>query len=166
MSLGTFVAGRYAATWNAVSIGLARQGLEMEVQLKQEVIDETDAYGMTIIDFVMRGADVYFSANLREWIAGSKSLIWAIGGGSLGKIFTAAVPCGVFAYDLSQALVLTATANTPAATSPATLTASKAFPAPSFNTKILFDSRIRDLPVRMICFPYASGSDTIALSTT
>ncbi len=164
--LGTFVAGRYSATWNANSLGLARQGYDLDFQFKQEIIEETDAYGLTIIDMIMRGADTFVSATLREWIAGSKALLWAVGGGTMGKIFTSAVPCAASAYDLSQSLVFTATAGTPAATSPATLTASKAFMAPSFNPKILFDSRIRDLPVRMICFPYASSSDMIAFSTT
>lgn len=164
--LGAFVAGRYAATYSSVAIGMAKQGIELEFQFKQEMVDESDLFGLSTIDMIIRGADVFASAMLKEWNAGSKSLLWAIGGGVLGKIFTAAVPCSVFASTLAQSLVLTATAGTAAAASPATLTAATAFPAPSFNPKILLDSRLRELPVRMICFPYASSTDTIAFSTT
>ena len=166
MSLGTFVAGRYSSTYAAASLGITTRGYELDVQFKQEVIDESDLYGLSLIDLCLRGADVHLSMLCKEWIAGTKALLWAIGGGSFGKIFTAAVPCGVFAYDLSAALVLTATANTPAAASPATLTASKAFPAANFNPKVLFDSRLRELPLRVVLFPYASSTDTIAFSTT
>ena len=151
----------------AGSIGIAQRGYDLDFQFKSEAVNESDLYGLSTIDLVMRGADCHLSAQLKEWIAGSKALLWAIGGGVLGKIFSTAVPCGVFAYDLSAALVLTATANTTAATlGPATLTASKAFPAENFNPTILMDSRLRLLPIRCILFPYASSSDTIAFSTT
>ncbi len=164
--LGSMVAGRYSATWDAVDIGFSRTGLELDFQFKQEVIDETDLYGMTTIDMIMRGADVHLSATLREWKTGSKALLWAIGGGVLGKIFSAAVPCGSFASDLASALVMTGTAGTTAQATLATLTGSKAFPAANFNPKILFDSRLREIPMRLILFPYASGSDLVAFSTT
>lgn len=164
--LGTFVAGRYSATYNANSLGIMERGYELDFQLKQELVDESDLYGMQIIDMFIQGCDSYVSMMAKEWLTGSKAILWALGGGVLGKIFSAAVPCGASAYDLSQSLVFTATANTPAATSPATLTASKAFPAPNFNPKTLLNSRLRQLPLRMLMFPYASSSDTIAFSTT
>ena len=164
--LGTFVAGRYSATYGAANIGIAEDGYDLEFQFKQELIDKTDAYAQTIIDMIMQGCDTYVSANLIEWLSGSKTLMWATGGGVMGKIFTSAVPPAAFASDLAGALVLTSTTNTTAAASPATLTGSKAFMAPNFNPRILMDSRLRKLPARMILLPYTSGSDLIAFSTT
>jgi hypothetical protein len=163
--LGTMVAGRYSATFNSVDVGFTRQGFELEFMFKQEVIDETDLYGMSTIDAVLRGADGFVSAILREWKAGPKSILWALGGGVLGKVFSAAVPNGVFASDKALPFVMTSTANTPAAADPATLTASKAFIAPNYNPRILFDSRLRETPIRFQMFPYASSTDTILFST-
>lgn len=167
MSLGTFVSGRYSSTYNSNTLGIARAGYSLDFQFKDEALDETDAYGLSTIDLIRRGADCHLSAILKEWLTGSKAILWAIGGGTLGKIFTAAVPAGSFAYDSAQALVLTAVSNTTAATlGPATLTASKAYPAANYNPEILLDSRLREVPIRLILFPYASSSDTIAFSTT
>ena len=74
MALGTFIAGRYGATFNAVDVGMSRQGFELEFAFKQEVIDETDIYGMSTIDFIQRGADVFLSATLREYKARAGAL--------------------------------------------------------------------------------------------
>lgn len=164
--LGAFVAGRYAASFSAVDIGMTRQGFELEFAFKQELIDESDLYGLTTLDAVRRGCDVFLSATLKEWNAGSRSVLWPIGGGAMGKIFTSAVPNGSFDTDLAKPLVLTSTAGTAAALSPATLTAAKAWIAPNYNPRILFDSRLREVPIRLIFYPYASSSDTIAFSTT
>ncbi len=166
MALGAFVAGRYSATLNAVAIGMSKQGFELEFQFKHEVIEESDLYGLTILDLIVRGANTYVSAMLKEWNAGSKAILWSLGGSVLGKIFSTAVPCGSLASALASPLVFTSTANTPAAASPATLTASLAYPADNFNPKTLFDSRLRELPVRMIALPSVSGSDLVGFSTT
>lgn len=164
--LGTLVAGRYSCTWNSVDTGYTRSGFELAFEFKHEVIEETDLYGMTTIDTVVRGCDATLTATLKEYKAGSTALLWALGGGTLGKVFTAAVPCGVFASDKALALVLTSTANTPAAAAPATLTASKAWIAPRYNPRIILDSRLREVPIQMQLFPYASSTDIILFSTT
>ncbi len=168
MSLGSFIAGRYSATFDSSSVGIASRGYDLDFMFKSEAVDETDLYGASTIDLVLRGADVHIATELIEWLSGSKAMLWSLGGGALGKIYSAAVPAGMFAYDLAKALVLTATTNTTAAASggPATLTASKTWPAQSFNPRVLFDSRLRRLPIRLLCIPYASGGDTLAFSTT
>lgn len=166
MALGTLIAGRYSCTWNAVDTGYTRQGFELEFLYKHEILDESDLYGQSTVEAVIRGCDGFLSASLREYKAGSTAILWPIGGGSLGKVFTAAKPCGILATDQALSLVLTATANTPAAAAPATLTASKAWIAPNYNPRILLDSRLREVPIRMQLFPYASSTDIILFSTT
>jgi len=164
--LGAFVAGRYAGAWGSTPIGMTKQGFELEFQFKQENIEESDLFGLQIIDLILRGCDCYVSMMLKEWNAGSKALLWALGGGTLGTIFTTGVPCATFASSLAQSLVFTVTANTAAVGNPNTLTAPGAFPAPSFNPKTLLDSRLRELPIRMIMLPYTSGGSTLAFSTS
>ena len=166
MALGTFIAGRYTATFNAVDIGISRTGFELEFQFKQEAIDETDAYGLTTIDMIHRGCDTLLNATLREYKAGSKAILWPIGGGTIGKIASVAKPIGTLASDNAAALVFTSVANTPAASSPATLTASKAWIAPNYNPRILFDSRLRDVPIRMIFLPADAVGEVTAFTTT
>jgi hypothetical protein len=166
VALGTLIAGRYSCTWNAVDTGYTRTGFELEFQYKHEVLDESDLYGLTTVDAVTRGCDGFLSATLREYKAGSTALLWPVGGGVLGKVFSTAKPAGLLASDQALALVLTSTANTPAAAAPATLTASKAWIAPNYNPRIILDSRLREVPIRMQLFPYASASDIILFSTT
>ncbi len=164
--LGTFVAGRYSATFNTVDIGMTRAGFELDFEFKHEVVNETDLFGMSTVDLVTQGADGFVSAQLKEWKAGSKAILWPLGGGTLGKVFSSAVPVGMFASDLAQALVFTSTTNTSAAAAPATLTASKSWIAPNYNPKILLMSKLREVPIRMQMLPYASSTDTILFSTT
>lgn len=164
--LGTMVAGRYSCVWNAVDIGYTRSGFNLEFQFKHEAIAESDLYGLSTTDLVLRGADVYMGATLREWKAGSTALLWMLGAGVMGTVATPAKPLGDFASNNAPALVLSSTANTPAAAAPATLTASKAWMAENYNPKILLDSRLREVPIRLIFLPYLSTSNQICFSTT
>lgn len=129
------------------------------------MIDETDLYGMSTIDAVVRGGDAFYQANFREYKAGSLTQFTTPFGGTLGLLVNAANPIGVLASGLAKALVLTSTTGTPAAAAPATLTASKALLAENYPVKLLFDSRLREVPIRMRLYPYVS-TDTIWFSTT
>lgn len=166
MPLGVLVAGRYSCTYNSVDVGFSRQGFELSFQFKQEEINESDLYGLSLIDCVLRGADVSLTAVLREYKAGSLACLWPLGGGTLGRIASAAVPIGSLATNLAAPLVLTSTANTPAAASPASLTAPLSFMAPNYNPRILFDSRLREVPIQQHFFPSVSGGNLSAFSTT
>jgi hypothetical protein len=166
MPLATLIAGRYSAVYNSVDVGITRQGHEIEVALKAEVIDESDLYGLSMIDLIHRGGNAFYQANFREYKAGSISVLTAPFAGTLGILVNAANPVGAVGSDKAQALVLTAATGTPAATSPATLTASKAILAEDYPVKLLFDSRLREIPVRMRLIPYASSQNTIWFSTT
>lgn len=166
MALGTLISGRYSAAYDAVDAGMTRQGHEIEVSLKQEMVDESDLYGLSVIDAVLRGGDCFYQANFREYKAGSLGIFTAPFGGTLGLLANAANPLGVLASNLAKALVLTSTTGTPAAAAPATLTASKALLAENYPVKLLFDSRLREVPVRMRLYPYTNSTDTIWFSTT
>lgn len=155
-ALATFIAGRFSATYNAVDVGITRQGHEIEITLKQETINESDLYGLTTVDAVVRGGDAFYQAEFREYKSGSISCFTQPFTAAAGGIFSTAKPIGGLASGLAQALVMTATANTPAAATPATLTASLALLAEGYPVKLLFDSRLRPVPIRMQLYPSVS----------
>ena len=165
-ALGVFVAGAYTGTYNGVATGMTRQGHELEFTLKQETINESDLYGLTTIDAVLRGGDCFYQAEFREYKAGSLACFTTPFTGSVGSIFSAAKPIGRLASSEALALVLTSVANTPAAATPATLTASQALLAEGYPVKLLYDSRLRPVPIRMQLYPTVSGGTGSWFSST
>lgn len=159
MALDTFVAGRYAGTFNAVDVGITRDGYVLEQESRQEVIDETDLYGGSVIDAVYRGGNCFLRFDSKAYKAGSITPFWPWG--ALGVLFTTAAPIGRLATDVASAMVLTATAGTPAAAAPATLTAPDAILAPNSSAALLFNSKVREVPVRLQLFPYDATGGTI-----
>lgn len=159
-----FAAGPYAVTFNSSSLGLFVGDLQaptVEVQTKTQPIDNSDKYGRTTLGALHQGADAFFQGTFMEWNTAQKAALWPFG--VLGVVGTH----GGDLYDLAQALVLTAQAGTPAATSgPATLTASKACLAPNFNTRFLFSSVLREVPIRLQLFPYLNVSTPVHFTTT
>lgn len=127
----------------------------IEHSSKAEPIANTDAYGKTTIDAIYQGADYFASMTCLEYKAGSTAAWWPFSAtkGVMGVI-------GRLYYTMSLPLVLTAVAGTPAATSPATLTATRAILAPGFGTRILFGPTVRNVPLRFQLFPYLTGGTT------
>ena len=66
----------------------------------------------------------------------------------------------------AQALVLTAVANTPAATSPATLTATKSIISPDNNFQLIFNSTLREVPLKWDVFLVDTGGTGSLVSLT
>lgn len=168
MALGEFLAGRYSGAYNAQDVGATRQGYDLELQPKEEVLNESDVWGLSTFDWIIRGADWFLQYESIEYKAGSLACFLTPYGGSanMGLLMNAALPIGRRASDTALALVLTDTDGTPAATKPATLTAPKALLAPGYPVHILFDSRLRKVPVRLQFLPNPSSQDTICYSMT
>lgn len=143
MALGTFVAGAYLGTLNSVALGLAQEGYELEIEPKQTLINRSDAWGDSLLDTIFRGIDANVQAEFMEYKAGPISAMnqFASFGLATGVI-------GRMGSDIATALVLTATPNTPAAASPASLTATKAILAPNHNPRLVFNSVLRTVPIR------------------
>lgn len=151
MAIETPIAGHYSATYNAVGVGYTETGFELEQTVKQEVSNESDAFGESTIDWVYRGGDAFLTWDSKVYKAGSTAPFWPWG--ALGVMATAAAPIGRLASAVAQAMVLTATAGTPASATPATLTASKSLLAPNFSGRLLFNSKLRRVPVRLQLLP-------------
>jgi hypothetical protein len=164
MALDTFIAGRYTGTYNAVDVGITDQGYELEQTSSQEAIEESDAYGASFIDGIYRGGNVYLQFLCKAYKAGSIAPFWPWG--SLGVMATAAAPIGRLASAVAKATVLTAVANTPAAAAPASLTASLSILAANSPAKLLFNSKLRQVPVRLQFIPSVDTGTVTWFTTT
>jgi hypothetical protein len=164
MALDTFIAGRYSQTYNAVDTGITEEGYTLSQDSAAHLINNTDAYGDSIIDWVYRGGNVTLQFESKAYKAGSMTPFWPWG--AMGVMSTAAAPIGRLASDVASAMVLTSTAATPAVTSPATLTASKSILAPNSPANLLFNSKVRNVPIRLQLLPYLSSSTYIWFATT
>ncbi len=152
------VAGQYIVTYNSVAVGIMEGDASVptiEVQNKGKPIDSTDRYAKATIDALHHGADYFAQFTCLEYKAGSLACLWPFG--TLGIM-------GIIArlyFNLAAPLVLTSIAGTPAANSPATLTAPKAIIAPGYNGRLLFGPDVRVVPVRQILLPVDFGGGTI-----
>jgi hypothetical protein len=151
-ALAEWIAGAYDGTYNAVAIGVTEQGFDLEQSVKQEVIDESDAYGNTILDYIYRGGDCKIVCDSKEYKAGSYAPYWPWG--ALGVHSTASAPIGRLASSVASALVLTSKANTPAASKPASLTATYSILSPGQAGRLTFNSKLRRVPISLQLLPY------------
>jgi len=152
------ISGPYHSTWNGTYLGATEDGYEVEHTFYSEPI-RGDNLGDAIQDEIHRGCDVYVNFTCIEW---SKA-VGAAGpaGGPISWPQAASRAAGVIGDVLSDgagALVLTATANTPSAASPATMSFTKATLARNFPVRVVYASRLRRLPLRMIAYPQSAGS--------
>ncbi len=155
MSLETFSSGRYVGTYNALPLGISREGYRFRHETRAQNIEGTDAYGDSTIDMIYRGANMTVSFTLMSAAKTTTSLILCPWTSDLYLLRSDTTPMGRLASALSEQLVLTAEANTPsAANGPATLTAPNCILEPG-SVELLFDSRLRDVPITMRVLPYA-----------
>lgn len=151
-------AGEYTCTYGGISLGIFEGDAgvpTLEHMTKSEPVGNTSAYGKMVIDEIYQGADWFLSMTCIEWDDGPKTALWPYDAvlGHAGVI-------GRLLFDLSDAIVMTAIAGTPAASlGPATVTASNAIILPGYVPRILFGPTLRKVPLRFRLFPYlVSGS--------
>lgn len=143
----SFIAGPYTLTYNAQTLGIVEDAINMELT---PVVDPIvgDNLGGSIQDGVYRGGNMYLDMVLQEYnAAGALAAFWPYAD-AYGKIGTP----GVLLSGVAKALVLTAVAGTTA--TPATITANKAVLAPNFPVRMLFGSRLRNVPLRFQLLPF------------
>lgn len=143
-----------------------------------EVIGESDAYGQTPIDGIWRGGEVTNEFLSLASKAGSLAPFWPYGanvagpgviGGLYNPAASVALPIGVLASDIAKAHVLTSIAGTPAASgvpAPSSLTATKALLKESYPAPLLFNSKLRKVPIMLRYWPYDAGSGFIKFFAT
>ena len=155
MPLDTFIAGAYLSTYNTIDTGITERGYELQQDSNAQAIGPTDAYGDSVIDLVYRGGQVHLQFESKAYKSGSIAPFWPWATlGTMGVI-------GRLASNVAVAEVLTATAGTPAAAAPTSLTALKAILAENYPARLLYNSELRHVPIRLRCLPYDSGGGTI-----
>lgn len=162
MALATFIAGAYTATYNSVSTGPSKDGYRLTMTNSQQLIEESDTYGGSLIEMIYRGGSMRIGFTALAYSSGVNCL-WPYGA-TLYTLATASAPIGRLASDVALSFVMSATANTPAASTPASITATKAIIPAGFSTELLYDSRLREVPVQLQFIPTASGG-TITWAT-
>jgi hypothetical protein len=171
MSLILPIAGAYAGTWDGKDLGiLSDDGYELSMQVRAQEINDTDQFGMTLIEAIYRGQDWRVRFRGKEAAKeGIVAVLMALGTAGGGGIAPALGIIGVTMTSKAQALVLTATTGTPADVAldgPQSLTADYASLSPSNNTAMLMTSKVKEVPIEMVCFPYASSGENIPFSIT
>jgi hypothetical protein len=166
MALEDFTTGAYTGVYNTFPLGLSREGYRIVHEVRQQNIEQSDGYGDSLIDYVTRGGNVsvnFTMMSFRKAIAAS--VLWPFAT-SIYTLGTNAAPIGRLASDLARPFVMVVQANTPAAVigfGPATITAEKAIMAPGQSFEHLYDSRLREVPVRLSLLPYNNAA-TVAFA--
>lgn len=160
----TLITGPYTATFSGVALGVFEgdAGLPViEHTMSTESIGNTSAYGKSVIDDIQQGGNVFFAFTCIEYKSGPKAAFWPYHA-TLGR----GPVVGTLLYDSSAALVLTSTAGTPAAASPATLTSSHCILAPGFGARLVYGPTLRKVPLRLRAYPYLAGGNFVWFTET
>lgn len=162
MGLIQAVAGPYKGTYNATSIGICSDdGFKLRHTFAHDMIEGSDQYGQTIIEGFYLGGNSYLDFTMLEWTAPMATLFDPYSGNDPGLLFSTARPISRAMTSLTLPVILTATAGTPAATKPATVTGTQAILAPNFNREILFNPKHRVMPISLLLMPYDAGSGNV-----
>lgn len=163
-AIGQFIDGAYIGTYNSVGIGITQDGYDLILSLKEEVINESDQYGNSLLDYFYKGGDCQIRCDSKEYAPGSVAPYWPWG--AWGQMTNAALPIGRKASAVAKSLVLTSTAGTPAATAPASLTATMAVLAPGQSSTLKFSTKLRTVPIFLQLLPDQVAGDTRWFTTT
>ena len=148
------IAGAYTGTLNPAGAGASalnytRQGFNLNFTQKGEKLEESDIFGMSLIEIVGRGCQMTIDCVCKIYAAVTRDALFPWSGPTgFGRVYNAANPIGKLASSALDALIFTSVAGTSAAASPATLTAPSVKLSPDNNSAIILNSTIRDVPLR------------------
>ncbi len=143
MSLGAFIAGPYNASFGS-ALGVTEDGFDMSFTPKGEEINQTDLFGMTLVEIIMLGGD---------WAVTATGLEYTKMVGVLSSWATLGTPGAVsrLASSAASALVMSAAGGT---ATPASFSASRAILSPNnASSSWKLTSKLRRVPVRMTLLP-------------
>ncbi len=170
------ISGPYTGTWNALPIGtLSDAGYELQFTVQGQEVNETDAFGMTLVEAIYRGGNWRLRIRGLEWRTGLTGVMQMFGlvpgGGQLNPMLndpiTGLINVGDRWSKYVQSLVLTAILGLPP-TTPASLTALGAGLAPQQQSSFNMTSKVRELPLELVLLPYHAviGSLTYSVPFT
>lgn len=169
-SLVVPVSGPYTGTWNTFTLGTQNDdGFILLGSYTGQEVNQSDAYGMTLVEAIWRGINWRMRFRGLEW--NSLGILAAMQAfGSSGAPSTTFTPILANIGDrysrFGQPLILTSIIGTNPPTTPNTLTALSAIVAPQSNVEYMMTSKVREAPFEMVLLPYraTSGSLTVNLS--
>lgn len=146
MALIQTVAGRYGSTWDGADFGVTEDGYDFGLRIGGELINQSDAYGISLIEVVTQGADVTLSLNGLEAARATQRNVL-----SPYAPFGQTGPIGATGSLYGKTMVLTAAPGTPAAIlqMPTSLTLFKAIIRPGYTATLKFTSKLRRVPLQL-----------------
>ncbi len=169
------VSGPYTAIWNSFSLGTQNDdGYSLNATWTGQEVNQSDAYGMTLVEAIWRGLNWKLRFRGLEWNKpGILASMQAFGStGAPSTTFTPTLGAIGDRYSkFAQSLVLNSILGAYPPTIPQTLTALGAIVSPNSNAEYIMTSKVREAPFEFVLLPYSAtiGSLTnqnIAFSTT
>lgn len=150
------VSGPFVGLWNADPLGTQNDdGFELSCTLQGQEVNQSDAYGMTLVEAIYRGQNWKCRLRGLEWnkVGLLESLQQFGNTGAPGTFTPILFNIGERWSDFCETLLLTAILGDPPST-PATLTAMSAGISPQFQSSFLFTSKLREMPLEFVLLPY------------
>jgi hypothetical protein len=156
-----FIAGTYTATWNNKALGQTADGFRLSHSFFKRLVTG-DLGAQTPQDAIYQGREQFCAFRLIEAaLAGAEELAepYAFNSselrlGTIGVLDQQGSTASGSPTPFAKSLVLTAVAGTPAASGgPATITFANAILAEGFPVEVLFAPDLREIPIRMRCYP-------------
>lgn len=166
------VSGPYTGTWNSKTLGTQNDdGFQLLGAYTGQEVNQSDAYGMTLVEAIWRGINWRLRFRGLEWNkAGILASMQAFGStGDPALSFTPTLAnIGNRYTAFAQPLVLTSTLGAYPPTTPQTFTAVNSIVAPQSNVEYIMTSKVREAPFEMVLLPYQAviGSLTVNLAFT
>lgn len=154
------------------TINLTEEGWRSRIRILEEEISQSDAYGRSLLDTVFQGCRGVLTTTFIEWRASmlKMSYPWAYVlplTATKWVVVNTTAAMGRLGSDNAGSLVLTAVANTPAATyGPATATFGKLKAAGDQDIEFYYGPGVRKYSMNFDMLLYASSSDYILYSAT
>ena len=163
------VSGPYIGKWNAFDLGTQNDdGFVLMGQFAAQPVDQSDAFGMTLVEAIHRGLN--WRLRFRGLEFNKPGILAAMQAfGSTGVANTTLTPTlGSVGnrYSLfAQTLLLTAILGNPP-TMPQTLTAVGAIASPNSNVDYIMTSKVREAPFEMVLLPSLVLGANVPFTTT
>ena len=147
--------GPYVGLWAALPLGtLSDDGYAVSCTLAGQEVNETDAFGMTLVEAIYRGQNWRCRLRGLEWKTGLLAILQMFGmSGAAGTITPFLANIGDRWTKYCAPLVLTAILGNPP-TTPQSFTATNAGFAPNSQSEFMMTSKVRELPLELVLLPY------------
>jgi hypothetical protein len=163
------VSGAYSGVWNSNALGTQNDdGFQLLGQFTGQEINQSDAYGMTLVEAIWRGLN--WRLRFRGLEFNKRGILSSLQAfGSTGDPAVTITPIlaniGNRYSAFAQALVLTSILGAYPPTMPSTLTALNSIVAPNTNVDYLMTSKMREAPFEMVLLPYQAVIGSLTINT-